>query len=198
MLGGDQVVRVLVDPATPIRTGEVDADELPPSARSGLAAVPRRDAGGGVVVGMLYTAAVARGFGGRCRIRTCRGCARWTSARWWPTDWRASESVVAITRSRRSWSGRSRWTAGLQPVLGNNLTPPLTAVAAASQPGACWSPTSPGSGASAAATRPPGGRCWAAPSMPCRSTPADRGGAWSMAWSRGCRRRRPRARRQAG
>ena len=48
-------------------------------------------------------------------------------------DWRAVESIIAITRGTQLLVGQvSVDGLGLQPVVGNNLTPPLTAVAAAS------------------------------------------------------------------
>ena len=135
VVDGDQVDRVLVDPAGPVRIGRVNADELTAVgpirdlrlSRDGMRVVA-------VVDGMLYTAAVARGLDGRVAIRNVRRLRPVDLGEVVAADWRSSDSVVAITRGARAcWSAQvSVDGLGLQPVLGNNLTPPLTAVAAAS------------------------------------------------------------------
>ena len=77
-----------------------------------------------VVDGMLYTAAVARGLDGRVAIRNVRRLRPVDLGEVVATDWRSSDSVVAITRSAQFLVGQvSVDGLGLQPVLGNNLTP---------------------------------------------------------------------------
>jgi hypothetical protein len=134
VVDGDQVARVLVDPAGPVHIEQVDADDL-------TALGPVRDLRlsrdgmrvAAVVDGMLYTAAVARGLDGQVAIRNVRRLRPVELGEVVATDWRSSDSVVAITRSTQFLVGQvSVDGLGLQPVLGNNLTPPLTAVAAAS------------------------------------------------------------------
>ncbi len=134
VLGGDEVVRVLVDPAGPIRTGEVDADALTAIgpirdlrlSRDGMRVVA-------VVAGMLYTAAVSRDLRGTVSIGNVRRLRPMDLGEVVAADWRASESVVAITRSSEMLVGQiSADGLALQAVVGNNLTPPLTAIAAAS------------------------------------------------------------------
>ena len=55
-------------------------------------------------------------------------CARRTSARWWRrTGGRPSRSWRSAAAPPSCWSPRSPWTgSACEPVLGNNLTPPLT------------------------------------------------------------------------
>jgi hypothetical protein len=134
VLDGDQVARVLLDPAGPIRTGEVDADALTTIgpvrdlrlSRDGMRVVA-------VVDGMLYTAAVTRDLRGAVTIGNVRRLRPMDLGEVVAADWRAGESVVAITRSPEMLVGQvSADGLALQAVVGNNLTPPLTAIAAAS------------------------------------------------------------------
>ena len=133
-LDGDEVARVLVDPAGPVRIDDVNADELTSIgpvrdlrlSRDGMRVVA-------VVDGMLYTAAVARGLDGEVAIRNVRRLRPVDLGEVVAADWRAGDSVVAITRNSEMLVGQvSVDGLGLQSVLGNNLTPPLTAIAAAS------------------------------------------------------------------
>ena len=133
-LDGDEVARVLVDSAGPVRIDDVNADELTSIgpvrdlrlSRDGMRVVA-------VVDGMLYTAAVARGLDGEVAIRNVRRLRPVDLGEVVAADWRAGDSVVAITRSSEMLVGQvSVDGLGLQSVLGNNLTPPLTAIAAAS------------------------------------------------------------------
>jgi hypothetical protein len=128
------VARVLVDAAGAIRTGQVNADELaalgPISdlrlSRDGMRVVA-------VVGGGLYTAAVARSIDGEVAIRNIRRIRPADLGEVVAADWRAAQSIVAITRGTEALVAQvSVDGLAVQPVLGNNLTPPLTAVAAAS------------------------------------------------------------------
>ena len=83
--------------------------------------------------GALYTAAVARGIDGRPAIRNVRRLRPVDLGEVVGADWRSAEAIVAITRGTQLLVGQvSVDGLGIQPVLGNNLTPPLTAVAAVS------------------------------------------------------------------
>ncbi len=128
------VARVTVDSAGPPRTGQIDADELTAIgpirdlrlSRDGIRVVA-------VVDGSLYTAAVARAINGDAAIRNVRRLRPVDLGEVVAADWRAAESVVAITRGTQVLVGQvSVDGLGIQAVLGNNLTPPLTAVAAVS------------------------------------------------------------------
>lgn len=133
VLGSTVVARVTVADPGPARTGQVNADELaaigPISdlrlSRDGMRVVA-------VVAGGLYTAAVARSIDGEVAIRNVRRLRPADLGQVVAADWRSTEAVVAITGgadpqvAQVSVDGMT-----LQPVLGNNLTPPLTAVAAA-------------------------------------------------------------------
>ena len=89
-------------PAGPARTGQVNADEL-------AALGPIRDLRlsrdgmrvAAVVDGGLYTAAVARGIDGEVAIRNIRRLRPADLGEVVAADWRAAESVVAITRGTR-------------------------------------------------------------------------------------------------
>ena len=133
VLDATTVARVNVDPQGRVRTGQVNADELAALgpitdlrlSRDGMRVVA-------VVAGSLCTAAVARSIDGEVAIRNVRRLRPADLGQVVAADWRSTESVVAITGgpdpqvAQVSVDGLS-----LQPVLGNNLTPPLTAVAAA-------------------------------------------------------------------
>ncbi len=115
------------------RTAQVNADELTalgPIAdlrlsRDGMRVVA-------VVGGALYTGAVARSIDGEVAIRNIRRLRPDDLGEVVAADWRSAESIVAITRGPDLLVGQVS-VDGLvvQPVLGNNLTPPLTAIAAA-------------------------------------------------------------------
>lgn len=132
VLDGKVVARVLVDPTGAARTDQVNADELAAAgpirdlrlSRDGMRVVA-------VVDGALYTAAVARSIDGEVAIRNVRRLRPVDLGEVVAADWRAAESVVAITRGSELLVGQvSVDGMGIQPVLGNNLTPPLTALAA--------------------------------------------------------------------
>ena len=134
VLDGAVVARVLVDSAGPARTGQVNADELAALgpirdlrlSRDGMRVVA-------VVGGGLYTAAVARSIDGEVAIRNIHRLRPNDLGEVVAADWRSAESIVAVTRGMEMLVGQVS-VDGLvvQQVLGNNLTPPLTAIAAAS------------------------------------------------------------------
>jgi Lipoprotein LpqB beta-propeller domain/Sporulation and spore germination len=128
-----QVTRALLDGEGAPRMARVDAaplsnmgpiDDLRLS-RDGLRLVA-------VVRGRLYTAAVARGAGGDVAIRNVRPLRTADLQDVVAADWRAAETIVAISRSgeglvsQMSVDGLTR-----DSVPSSNLTPPLRAVAAA-------------------------------------------------------------------
>jgi hypothetical protein len=133
VLNGDAVVRVTLDTGGQPRIGQVNADALTllgPIAdlrlsRDGMRMVA-------VVAGGLYTGAVARSIDGEVAIRDVRRLRSAEITEAVAADWRSSDTIVAITAgidalvAQVSVDGLT-----LSPVLGNNLTPPLTAVAAA-------------------------------------------------------------------
>ena len=134
VVDGNDVVRVLVDATAPARVGQVDADELTSIgpirdlrlSRDGVRVVA-------VVDGMLYTAAVARGLDGEVAIRNVRRLRPVDLGEVVAADWRSTESVVAISRGMDMLVAQvSADGLALQSVVGNNLTPPLTALAASS------------------------------------------------------------------
>ncbi len=138
VLDGRVVARVLVDadPAgtAPARTGQVNAAELAALgpirdlrlSRDGMRVVA-------VVRGGLYSAAVARSIDGEVAVRNIRRLRPADLGEIVAADWRAAESIVAVTRGSDLLVAQvSVDGLGIQPVLGNNLTPPLSAVAAAS------------------------------------------------------------------
>ena len=134
VVDGNDVVRVLVDATAPARVGRVDADELTSIgpirdlrlSRDGVRVVA-------VVDGMLYTAAVARGLDGAVAIRNVRRLRPVDLGEVVAADWRSTESVVAISRGMDMLVAQvSADGLALQSVVGNNLTPPLTALAASS------------------------------------------------------------------
>jgi len=134
VLDSESVARVSVDPDGARRTGQVEADEL---TRIGAVRDLRLSRDGmrvvAVIDGALYTAAVARGIDGRPAIRNVRRLRPVDLGEVVGADWRSAESIVAITRGTQLLVGQvSVDGLGIQPVLGNNLTPPLTAVAAVS------------------------------------------------------------------
>jgi hypothetical protein len=133
VLDASVVARVLVDDTAPPRTGRVNADELAAIgpiqdlrlSRDGMRVIA-------VVGGGLHTGAVARTIDGEVAIRNVRRLRPDDLGAVVAADWRSTESIVAITRNPEMLVGQVT-VDGLvvQPVLSNNLTAPLTAVAAA-------------------------------------------------------------------
>ncbi len=133
VLGGDTVARVTLDPNGQPRVGQVNAEALTALgpvgdlriSRDGMRVVA-------VIAGGLYTGAVARSIDGEVAIRDVRRLRSSDITQAIAADWRSGETIVAITGgvdalvAQVSIDGLT-----LAPVLGNNLTPPLTAVAAA-------------------------------------------------------------------
>lgn len=127
------VARVLVDPAGATNTGQVNADELAALgpirdvrlSRDGMRVIA-------VVGGRLYTGAVARSIDGEVALRNLRVLRPADLGEVVAADWRSTESVVAVTRGAQQLVAQVTVDGlNLQQVLGNNLTPPLTAIAAA-------------------------------------------------------------------
>ena len=131
VLDGGVVARVLVDGA--VRTGQVNADELValgPVEDLRLSRDGMRVAA--VVGGGLYAGAVVRGVDGEVAVRNVRRLRPADLTDVVAVDWRASELLVVVTRSPDRLVAQVT-VDGLQlaSLLVNNLTPPLTAVAAA-------------------------------------------------------------------
>ncbi|MCX6467301.1 MAG: LpqB family beta-propeller domain-containing protein, partial [Pseudonocardiales bacterium] len=147
VLDSATVVRVLVDGTGPPRSGQVNADEL---AALGPIQDLRLSRDGvrvvAVVGGGLYTAAVARSIDGEAAIRNIRRLRPADLGEVVAADWRTADTVIVITRRT------------------DRLVVPHPA-------GRSSSPTRAGCGASRAATRTRGGRCWAECRTRCRSTP---------------------------
>ncbi|OLT15745.1 hypothetical protein BJF78_16000 [Pseudonocardia sp. CNS-139] len=127
------VARVLVDASPPARTAQVNADELAalgPIADLRLSRDGMRVAA--VVRGALYTGAVVRSIDGEVAIRNIRLLRPDDLGEVLAADWRSTESIVAITRGPERLVGQvSVDGLAVQQVLGNNLTPPLSAISAA-------------------------------------------------------------------
>ena len=120
VLDSRQLARVVVDPAGPPRTGAINAAEL-------TAIGPIRDLRlsrdgmrvAAVVDGALYTAAVARGADGEVAIRNVRRLRATDLGEVVAADWRAPETIVAITRGTQLLVGQvSVDGLGIQPVVG--------------------------------------------------------------------------------
>ncbi|HEY0816680.1 MAG TPA: LpqB family beta-propeller domain-containing protein [Pseudonocardia sp.] len=133
VLDGDTVARVTLDTGGQPRVGQVNADALTvlgPLAdlrlsRDGMRVVA-------VVAGGLYTGAVARSIDGEVAVRDVRRLRSADITEAVAADWRSSDTIVAITAGLDALVAQvSVDGLTLSPVLGNNLTPPLTAVAAA-------------------------------------------------------------------
>lgn len=127
------VARVLLEGAGPPRTEQVNAAELTalgPVQDLRLSRDGMRVAA--VVAGVLYTAAVTRTIDGEVGLRNIRRLRPADLGEVVGVDWRSADTLVAISRladgpvSQVSVDGLS-W----QLVSPSNLTPPLTAVAAA-------------------------------------------------------------------
>lgn len=132
VLDGTVVARVLVD-GSAVRTGQVNADEL---VALGAVEDLRLSRDGmrvaAVVGGGLYTGAVTRDVDGEVAVRNVRRLRPADLTDVVAVDWRASELLVVVTRSPERLVAQVT-VDGLQLTsqLVNNLTPPLTAVAAA-------------------------------------------------------------------
>jgi hypothetical protein len=128
------VARVVVDDSAEPRTGQVNADEL---AALGPIVDLRLSRDGmrvlAVVAGGLYTGAVVRSIDGEVAIRNIRRLRPDDLGEVVAADWRSGDSIVAISGSGEALVAQVA-VDGLvvQPVVSNNLTPPLTAIAAAS------------------------------------------------------------------
>jgi Lipoprotein LpqB beta-propeller domain/Sporulation and spore germination len=134
VLDSSVVARVLVDGAgSVVRTAQVNAGELAafgPIADLRLSRDGMRVAA--VVGGGLYTGAVARSIDGEVAIRNIRRLRPADLGEVVAADWRSAESIVAVTRNPDLLVGQVAVDGlGVQQVLGNNLTPPLSSVAAA-------------------------------------------------------------------
>lgn len=132
---GSYVARVLVDgpPGTPARSGRVSADELTSIgdlqdlrlSRDGMRVAA-------VVDGGLYTGAVARSLDGEVAIRNVRHLRPRDLTDVVAVDWRSADLLVAVTRNPDRLVPQVTVDGlVLQPLLVNNLTPPLSAIAAA-------------------------------------------------------------------
>lgn len=132
VLDSSSIARVTIDQTGNFRTGKVNDDELAARgqitdlrlSRDGMRVVA-------VVDGGLYTAAVARSHDGEVAIRNVRRLRPTELGQVVAADWRASGSIAVITRNPTMPVGQITVDGlDLKPVIGNNLTPPLTAVAA--------------------------------------------------------------------
>lgn len=130
---GTAVVRVLVDQGGAVRTSQVNADELVafgPVQDLRLSRDGMRVAA--VVGGRLHVGAIARTVDGEVAVRNIRQLRPADLGQVLAVDWRSADRLVVIT------SGPDRLVAevavdglSVHTVLVNNLTPPLTSVAAA-------------------------------------------------------------------
>lgn len=133
VLDGAVVTRVLADrlaagTATPVNA--VDLTSLGPVQALRLSRDGMRVAA--VVGGGLVSGAVARSIDGQVTIRNVRVLRPADLGEVVGVDWRTADTLVAISRrGDRSVSQVSVDGLALQPVPPSNLTPPLTAVAAA-------------------------------------------------------------------
>ncbi len=133
VLGGNTVARVTLDQNGQPRTGQVNGEALTALGRIGDLRLSRDGMRVVAVVdGGLYIGAVARSIDGEVAIRDVRRLRSSDITQAVAADWRSGETIVAISGgvdtlvAQVSVDGLT-----LAPVLGNNLTPPLTAVAAA-------------------------------------------------------------------
>jgi hypothetical protein len=131
---GRTVTRVLLDGANPPRTGPVDADALSALGPIRDLRLSRDGMRVAAVVGTgLYTAAVGRTGDGAVEIRDIRRLRPLDLGEVVAADWRAADQIVSVSRGPDLLVAQTSVDGlGLQRVLGNNLTPPLTAVAASS------------------------------------------------------------------
>jgi hypothetical protein len=131
---GRTVTRVLLDGANPPRTGPVDADQLTAFGPIRDLRLSRDGLRIAAVVGTgLYTAAVARTGDGGVNIIDVRRLRPLDLGEVVAADWRAADQIVSVSRGPDLLVAQTSVDGlGLQQVLGNNLTPPLSAVAATS------------------------------------------------------------------
>ena len=134
VLDGRTVARVLLDGVGSPRTGEVDAEDLAAIgpirdlrlSRDGMRVLA-------VIGGGLYVGAVARSADGQVRIRNVRRLRPLDLGEVVAGDWRTGDAVVTVSRGADPLIAQTTVDGlGMQPVLGINLTPPLSAIAAAS------------------------------------------------------------------
>ena len=127
------VTRVVFDAAGAPRVGRVDAGSLTSLgpvddlrlSRDGLRLAA-------VVRGRLYAAAVARSADGGVTVRNVRPLRASDLGDVVAADWRAAETIVAVSRNRAGLVSQVSVDGLLwDPVPTSNLTPPLRAVAAA-------------------------------------------------------------------
>lgn len=133
VLDSSVVARVSVDDTAPPRTGRVNADELAAFGPIQDLRLSRDGIRVAAVVGEgLYTGAVARTIDGEVAIRDVRRLRPDDLGAVVGADWRSTESIVAITRNPEMLVAQVT-VDGLvvQRIVSNNLTAPLTAVAAA-------------------------------------------------------------------
>ncbi|WP_214407664.1 LpqB family beta-propeller domain-containing protein [Pseudonocardia lacus] len=132
VLDGRTVTRVLTDAATAPGRAGIEASELAALgpindlrlSRDGMRVV--------AVVGTgLYTAAVARTVDGEVALRNVHRLRPLDLGEVITADWGSADQVVSVSRGPDLLVAQTTVDGlGLQPVLGNNLTPPLSAVAA--------------------------------------------------------------------
>jgi hypothetical protein len=134
VLDGRTVTRVLLDGANPPRTGPVNADQLTALGPIHDLRLSRDGLRIAAVVGTgLYTGAVARTGDGAVAIRDVRRLRPLDLGEVVSADWRAADQIVSVSRGPDLLVAQTSVDGlGLQKVLGNNLTPPLSAVAATS------------------------------------------------------------------
>jgi hypothetical protein len=132
VLDGRTVTRVLLDGANPPRTGQVDADQLAAFGPIRNLRLSRDGLRIAAVVGTgLYTAAVARTGDGGVAIRDVRRLRPLDLGEVVAADWRSADQIVSVSRGPDLLVAQTSVDGlGLQQVVGNNLTPPLSAVAA--------------------------------------------------------------------
>lgn len=132
VLDSRSVTRVLLDGANPPRTAPVDADGLSVFGPIRDLRLSRDGLRLAAVVGTgLYTAAVARTGDGAVEVRDVRRLRPLDLGEVVAADWRAPDQIVSVSRGPDLLVAQTSVDGlGLQEVLGNNLTPPLTAVAA--------------------------------------------------------------------
>jgi lipoprotein LpqB-like beta-propeller protein/sporulation and spore germination protein len=132
VLDGRSVSRVLLDGANPPRVAPVDADALSALGPIRDLRLSRDGLRLAAVVGTgLYVAAVARTGDGAVEIRDVRRLRPLDLGEVVAADWRAPDQIVSVSRGPDLLVAQTSVDGlGLQAVLGNNLTPPLTAVAA--------------------------------------------------------------------
>lgn len=133
VLDGTRVARVLVEGEGPPRSGLVNADELTALGPIGDLRLSRDGMRvAAVVAGGLYTAAVSRSIDGEVALRNIRRLRTDDLGEVAHADWRSADTIVVVTRrSDRLVAQVSVDGLTVQPLLVNNLTPPLNAVAAA-------------------------------------------------------------------